>query len=52
VTVLLLAVAHQALLQRPMQEVEIVYLNSKSTDKDFIVVEGSMTSIGAWLNRA
>jgi hypothetical protein len=27
-------------------------LNSKSTDKDFIVVEGSMTSIGAGTNRA
>jgi hypothetical protein len=40
----LLAVAHQASLQNLIQEVEINYLNSKSADKDFIAVEGSMTS--------
>jgi hypothetical protein len=48
----LLAVAHQASLQNLIQEVEINYLNSKSADKDFIAVEGSMTSIGACTNCA
>ena len=52
VTVPLLAVAHQASFQNLIQEVEFNYLNSKSTDKDFIVVEGSMTSIGACTNCA
>ena len=52
VTVPLLAVAHQASFQNLIQEVEINYLNSKSADKDFVVVEGSMTSIGACTNCA
>ena len=52
VNVPLLAVAHQASFQNLIQEVEINYLNSKSPDKDFIVVEGSMTSIGACTNCA
>jgi hypothetical protein len=52
VTVPLLAVAHQASFQNLIQEVEINYLNSRSADKDFIVVEGSMTSIGACTNCA
>ena len=52
VSVPLLAVAHQASFQNLLQEVEINYLNSKSADKDFIVVEGSMTSIGACTNCA
>lgn len=52
VTVPLLAVAHQASFQNLIQEVEINYWNSKSADKDFIVVEGSMTSIGAGTNCA
>ena len=52
VSIPLLAVAHQASFQNLIQEVEINYLNSKSADKDFIVVEGSMTSIGACTNCA
>ncbi len=52
VSIPLLAVAHQASFQNLLQEVEINYLNSKSADKDFIVVEGSMTSIGACTNCA
>ena len=48
----LLAVALQASFQNLIQEVEINYLNSQSADKDFIVVEGSMTSIGACTNCA
>jgi hypothetical protein len=52
VSVPLLAVAHQASFQNLIQEVEINYLNSKSADKDFVVIEGSMTSIGACTNCA
>lgn len=52
VSVPLLAAAHQASFQNLIQEVEINYLNAKSADKDFIVVEGSMTSIGACTNCA
>jgi len=52
VSVPLLAVAHQASFQNLIQEVEINYLHAKSADKDFIVVEGSMTSIGACTNCA
>jgi hypothetical protein len=52
VTVPLLAAAHQASFQNLIQEVEINYMNSKSADKDFIVIEGSMTSIGACTNCA
>ena len=52
VTVPLLAAAHQASFQNLLQEVEINYMNSKSADKDFIVIEGSMTSIGACTNCA
>jgi len=52
VSIPLLAVAHQASFQNLIQEVEINYLNSKSADKDFVVVEGSMTSIGACTNCA
>ena len=47
VSVPLLAVAHQASFQNLIQEVEFNYLSAKSADKDFIVIEGSMTSIGA-----
>ena len=52
VSIPLLAVAHQASFQNLIQEVEINYLNSKSANKDFFVVEGSMTSIGACINCA
>jgi len=52
VSVPLLAVAHQASFQNLIQEVEINYLHAKSADKDFIVIEGSMTSIGACTNCA
>jgi hypothetical protein len=52
VSVPLLAVAHQASFQNLIQEVEYNYLSAKSADKDFIVVEGSMTSIGACINCA
>ena len=52
VSVPLLAVAHQASFQNLIQEVEFNYLSAKSADKDFIVVEGSMTSIGACTNCA
>jgi hypothetical protein len=41
------AVAHQASFQNLIQEAEINCLHAKSADKDFIVVEGSMTSVGA-----
>jgi hypothetical protein len=40
VSVPLLAAANQASFQNLIQEVEINYLYAKSTDKDFIVVEG------------
>lgn len=52
VSVPLLAVAHQASFQNLIQEVEFNYLSAKSTDKDFIVIEGSMTSISACTNCA
>ncbi len=52
VSVPLLAVAHQASFQNLIQEVEYNYITAKSADKDFIVVEGSMTSIGACTNCA
>jgi hypothetical protein len=52
VTVPLLAVAHQASFQNLIQEVEFNYMSAKSADKDFIVIEGSMTSIGACTNCA
>lgn len=52
VSVPLLAVAHQASFQNLIQEVEFNYLSAKSADKDFIVIEGSMTSIGACTNCA
>ena len=52
VSVPLLAVAHQASFQNLIQEVEFNYLSAKSADKDFIIVEGSMTSIGACTNCA
>ncbi|HWH76892.1 MAG TPA: hypothetical protein VNT76_05950 [Candidatus Binatus sp.] len=52
VTVPLLTVAHQASFQNLIQEVEFNYLSAKSADKDFIVIEGSMTSIGACTNCA
>jgi len=52
VSIPLLAVAHQASFQNLIQEVEFNYLSAKSTDKDFIVIEGSMTSIGACTNCA
>lgn len=50
VSVPLLAVAHQASFQNLIQEVEYNHLSARSADKDFIVVEGSMTSIGACTN--
>lgn len=52
VSVPLLAVAHQASFQNLIQEVEFNYLSARSSDKDFIVIEGSMTSIGACTNCA
>jgi len=52
VSIPLLAVAHQASFQNLIQEVEFNYLSAKSADKDFIVIEGSMTSIGACTNCA
>jgi hypothetical protein len=52
VSVPLLAVAHQASFQNLIQEVEFNYLSTRSNDKDFIVIEGSMTSIGACTNCA
>jgi len=52
VSVPLLAVAHQASFQNLIQEVEFNYLSAKSADKDFVVIEGSMTSIGACTNCA
>ena len=52
VSVPLLAVAHQASFQNLIQEVEFNYVSTKSNDKDFIVIEGSMTSIGACTNCA
>jgi hypothetical protein len=45
VTVPLLAAANQASFQNLIQEVEINYLNAKSADKDFIVVEGATTGV-------
>ena len=45
VTVPLLAAANQASFQNLIQEVEINYLYAKSTDKDFIVVEGATTGV-------
>jgi hypothetical protein len=52
VSVPLLAVAHQASFQNLIQEVEFNYLTAKSTDKEFVVIEGSMTTIGACTNCA
>jgi hypothetical protein len=52
VSVPLLAVAHQASFQNLIQEVEFNYMSTRSNDKDFIVIEGSMTSIGACTNCA
>ena len=52
VSVPLLAAAHQASFQNLIQEVEFNYLSARSNDKDFIVIEGSMTSIGACTNCA
>ena len=52
VSVPLLAVAHQASFQNLIQEVEFNYLSAKSANKDFIVIEGSMTAIGACTNCA
>ena len=52
VSVPLLAVAHQASFQNLIHEVEFNYLTAKSADKDFVVVEGSMTTIGACTNCA
>ncbi len=45
VSVPLLAAANQASFQNLIQEVEINYLYAKSTDKDFIVVEGATTGV-------
>jgi hypothetical protein len=45
VTVPLLAAANQASFQNLIQEVEINYLYARSTDKDFIVVEGATTGV-------
>ena len=45
VSVPLLAAANQASFQNLIQEVEINYLYGKSTDKDFIVVEGATTGV-------
>ncbi|HEV8723741.1 MAG TPA: hypothetical protein VGW77_24250 [Candidatus Binatia bacterium] len=45
VTVPLLAAANQASFQNLIQEVEINYLYAKSSDKDFIVVEGATTGV-------
>ena len=52
VTVPLLAVAHQASFQNLIHEVEFNYLTANSADKDFVVIEGSMTTIGACTNCA
>ena len=45
VSVPLLAAANQASFQNLIQEVEINYFYGKSTDKDFIVVEGATTGV-------
>ena len=52
VSVPLLAAANQASFQNLIQEVEINYLYAKSTDKDFIVVEGATTGVTPCTNCA
>ena len=52
VSVPLLAAANQASFQNLIQEVEVNYLYAKSTDKDFIVVEGATTGVTPCTNCA
>ncbi len=52
ISVPLLSVAHQASFQNLIQEVEFNHLSARSTNKEFIVIEGSTTSIDACTNCA
>jgi len=51
-TVSLLAVAHQVSLLNLFKKVESICFSSKCAGKDFIVIEGVMSSIGACIDWA